>query len=182
MKRIVCALCAVLSILTPALGEGASIAPSAAIQIVTPTPSAAPQGAHFSGEGLSVTLPLNFEILDEEARAGYDAAVQADYPDAARTLLAAQKTDGSAVLCFSAYETDNDAPAAAREAAQKILNSTLTVGDVQYGSNSYSSFVCAISDQIYNLYYLKGAQQMLLISASGLTELEIETMLSGLSF
>lgn len=182
MKRLFCALCAALCILTGALGEVISTSPSAEIQIVTPTPSAAPLGTVFSGDGLTVTLPLNFEILDTQQRAGYDAAVQADYPDAARILLAASKADNSAALCFSVFETDSDASTAACEAAEKILSSTVTVSDVQYGENCYSSFICAIGEQIYHLFYHSGTQGMLLVSASGLTDDEIETMLTGLSF
>lgn len=184
MKKLFCALLAGFCILSVSLGENAGFtsAPDRDIQLVTPTPSAAPPGTIFSGEGLTVTLPTGFEILDEAERAGYDAAVQADYPNGARTLMAAVNADAGAALCFSAYDTALDASQAAQEAAQKILGSTISISDAQYGGNSYSSFICAIGEQIYQLYYLAGEEQMLVIGISGLTDTEIENLLTGLTF
>lgn len=182
MKKRFCILLAALLICCAALAENSAPSPTPGITMITPTPSAMPQGTVYSGEELTVTLPVGLEILDEAERAAYDAAAQADYPDAARTALAAVNADCSAAVHFAIAEMDMDAAAAAREAAQLILGSTISVTDAQYGENSYSGFVCAIGEQVYNLYYLAGEGRMLIIGASGLTEGEISAMLSGLIF
>lgn len=182
MKKEFCILLTALLICCAALAESGSPSPTAGVMMITPTPSAMPPGAVYSSEELTVTLPDGLEILDEAERAAYDAATQADYPDAARTILAAVNADCSAAVHFAIAEMDMDAAAAAREAAQMILGSTISVTDVQYGENSYSGFVCAIGEQIYSLYYLTGEGRMLIIGASGLSESEISAMLSGLIF
>lgn len=183
MKRIFCALTACILLGSFALAEAVpSASPVPEMLLITATPTAAPLGTVFSNEDLTVTLPLGLEILDEAAREGYDAAVQADFPGAARTVLAAAGEDKGAVVHFSVSDLEMDAAAAAREAAEKILHSTATVTDVQYGANSYSGFACAIGEQIYKLYYLKGEKGMLMIGTSGLEETQIASMLSGLVF
>jgi len=183
MMKLFCMLTAVSMLLCCAAAESTPEAsPSPTILLVTPTPTAVPMGAVFSSEDLIVTLPYGMEILDDAARAGYDAAAEADFPGASSTLLAAANADRSAVVHFSVSEMETDAAAAARSAAQTILNSTATVFDLQCGENSYSGFVCAIGDQIYNLYYLSGEGRMLMIGASGLSEGELSAMLTGLIF
>lgn len=183
MKKLFCAFGAILCLVSIALGESAApSATSSSIQLITPTPSAVPSGTLFSQDGLTVTLPAGLEILDDAQREAYDAAVQADYPDAARPLLAAVNADASAAVYFSAVSLESDAATAAREAAQAILNSTVTLSDVQYGENAYTCFICAIGEQIYHLYYLSGTSETLIVSISGLEETEIESMLSGLIF
>lgn len=187
MKKLFCALLAgfcILSIVTSSLGENTALpaATGGSVQLVTPTPSAEPSGILFSEGSFRVTLPAGMEMLDEAQREAYDAAVQADYPDASRILLAAVSADADAAICFFTAPLEPDAATAAREAAQTILNSTVTVSDVQYGSNSYASFRCAIGEQIYTLYYLDGEAEMLIVGISGLEESEIERMLTGLQF
>lgn len=174
LALIACLLCCV------ALAEGSPTSTSM-IQLVTPTPTAAPLGTVFSNEDLIVTLPYGMEILSAEELQGYEAAVQNDYPDSARTLLAA-KDESGAFITFSAAEMTLDALTAAQEAAQEILSTADVVQEKQFGENSYACFVCAIGEQQYRLYYLAGEARMLVIGVSGLEESAIENMLSGIVF
>jgi len=171
---IACLLCCA------ALAEG-SPAPTSMIQLVTPTPTAAPLGTVFSNEDLIVTLPYGMEILSAEDLQGYEAAVQNDYPNSAHTLLVA-KDESGAFITFSAAEMTMDALSAAREAAREILSTDDVVQEKTFGENSYACFVCAIGDQQYRIYYLAGEGRMLVIGASGLEESAIENMLSGIVF
>lgn len=182
MKKTICACLATLMLLSAAIGESAIPSPTPQIELITPTPSAVPLGPHYSDDALYVTLPYGFSILEEADRAAYDAAVESDYPDAVRMLMAATNGDFSAAASFACVELDMDAPSAAREAAQKILNSTVTVSDVQYGENSYSGFICAIGEQIYTVYYLSGEKETLIVSITGMEDAQAERMLTNLKF
>lgn len=162
-----------------ALAEG-SPAPTAAIQLVTPT--AAPQGASFSSEDLIVVLPYGMEILSEEALIGYEAAVQNDYPDAARTLLVAADASSGAFISFASAPIEAAALEAAKEAAEEILSDGSIVQEKQFGENHYAGFVCAIGEQQYRLYYLAGEGRMLIVGASGMEEAALEDMLAGIVF
>lgn len=175
MKRIRSVLLALLLVPCLALAE-------APMELVTPTPSAEPAGTVFSNEDLTVTLPLGLEPMEEAALAGYAAAVQGDYPDAARIVLAAADAEAGVAVAFSIVESDADADAAAREAAQRILGSAESVAQIQYGAHRWSAFACAIGEQTYTLYLLSDGERLLIVGASGLEESKIAAMLTGLRF
>ena len=82
MKRTICALLALICLACPAWAE-------VTLESVSPTPSAAPAGVAFSGDGISLTLPSGLEPLSQEALEGYAAAVEHDFPGAAQISLAA---------------------------------------------------------------------------------------------
>lgn len=181
MKKALLLVLAACLICCSALAEN-SPSPTVTIQMVTPTPTAAPLGTVFSSEDLIVTLPYGMDILPAEELEGYEAAVQNDYPDAARTILVAADESSGAFISFSAAEMTMDAAAAAREAAQKILSTEDVVQEKSFGDNSYACFVCAIGEQQYRLYYLAGEGRMLVIGTTGVEETALESMLSGIVF
>ena len=90
MKRVFCALTAFMLLCGAAFGESSIIEkPQLIIEMITPSPSPEPAGETFSSEDLIVTLPAGMSILSAEERAGYDAAVQFDYPGAGKCVLLA---------------------------------------------------------------------------------------------
>ena len=153
MKRTLCALLALICLVCSAWAE-------IALQPVSPTPSAAPAGEVFSGEGLSLTLPAGFALLSQDALEGYAAAVESDYPGDAHIVLAAAD--------------------AAREAAERILGGSESVAEVQYGEHSCAALACAIDDRTYALYFLSDGARLLVCAVSGLEEKEISEILTGL--
>lgn len=182
MKKLFCALIAALMII-PAFAETAETsAPAAEIQLITPTPSAEPLGTVYSSEDLIVTLPHGLRILEAGELEGYEAAVQVNYPEAARTILVAANADFTSLLSFSVSGITGDAASAAREAAEKILGKADSVKEETHGTNAYASFACAIDDQRYDLYYLSGGAQMLVIGAAGVDEAQLNNMLAGIIF
>lgn len=182
MKRTLYAVVLIL-LLSPCLA-GAELAstPAAPIAPIAPTPSAGPTGAVFSGEDLTVTLPAGLEPMEDAELEGYAAAVQSDYPDAARIVLAAVDAEAGAAVSFSIAESAMDASTAAREAAERILGSADGVAEIQYGDHSCAAFACAIGEQTYTLYLLSDGARLLIVGTSGLEEAEIAAMLTGLRF
>ncbi|MBQ8506194.1 MAG: hypothetical protein IJ466_02010 [Clostridia bacterium] len=153
-----------------------------ALTLVSPTPSIAPLGTEFSCEAFIVYLPFGMEPLDEAALAGYDAAVQAGFPDTAQTLLAASDPAGEAVACFALMDSQQTSIEAAREAAATILGSPDSAQEIIFGANTAAGFACAVEDITFRLYFFSNGSQLLLVSASGLGDAEVETMLSTLDF
>lgn len=180
MKKLLSAILGLLLVSACACAE-AIPSPTPAILLVTPTPSPAPTAAVFSSEDLIVTLPLGMEIMQDDEMAGYDAAVQADYPDTARTVFAAANADRTAVLSFAIADSSLDAAAAAKQASETILGSDTTT-QAAYGENSCASFVCAIGDDVYSLHFLSAEGKLLVVGTSGVSQTEIEAMLTGLIF
>lgn len=182
MKKLFCALIAALMMI-PAFAETAETsAPVAEIQLITPTPSAEPLGTVYSSEDLIVTLPHGLHILEASELEGYEAAVQVNYPEAARTILIAANSDFTSLLSFSLFEIEADAASAASEASGKILGRADSVKETTHGENAYASFACAIDDQRYDLYYLSNGTQMLVIGAAGVDEAQLNSMLAGIIF
>ena len=177
MKKLICCIICALMLLCIAAAEQAG--PSGA---ALPTPTALPAGDVFSSEDLIVTLPYGLALLDEASLAGYAAAIEDDFPDAGRLLLAAVNVDSTAVLSFSVLDGADNALDAANEAAKIILGDSAAVSQLQYGENSYASFSCGIGEDVFNLYFLAGDSKLLLVGASGVEETQIETMLAGLNF
>lgn len=171
-RRILCALTALLLIAVPALAESKSTsAPN--------TPS--PAGTKFSKDGVSLTLPAGLEILEGDALEAYDAAAQADYPDTARTILAAVDPDGAAVVLFEA-ESEVEALEAASDAANALISDPDAAGEVEFGRNKAAAFACAIGEQTYRLYFFSDGERLLIAGISGLEQDEIDEMLTGLKF
>ena len=187
MKRILAATAAILMATSIALAEPASTTTAATASAVpaiavTPTPSAAPTGILCETEWFTFTMPDRLKVMDESLRAGYDAAAQADYPDAGRTLLSAMDESGSAMLTFSGMESSQEALSAAKEAAADILGSDESVTELNFGVHSCAAFACSIEDQIYRLYYLSSGEKLVILGASGLEDAEISMILSSLTF
>ena len=64
----------------------------------------------FSCEYFSLSLPEGMMIPDQTAVAGYEAAVQSDFPDAAQTLLTAVNADHSKAVNISVFERSKTGP------------------------------------------------------------------------
>lgn len=181
MKRILCIL-AVLTLMPLAACAETTVVDVLQLITSTPAPSPEPAGETFASEDLIVTLPAGMTILDEADRAGYEAAVQADFPNAGRTVLAASNGDHSAALIFALAESDQEALSAAREAAERIIGSADEVRQTTLGENSFCSFACAVESSVFHIYCISDGARLLTIGASGLEEDQIETMLAGLNF
>lgn len=183
MKRIICALLALLALPCLSLAETDIIeSPQIIIEMITPSPSPEPVGETFSSEDLIVTLPAGLSILDEDARKGYDAAVQFDYPAAGRCVLLAADARRGAAAVFSILDSDADAAAAARDAALSILGSDSSVEEVRLGENSFSAFRCAVGPDAFRLFFLSSGSSLLCVGTSGLEDSETDAMLAGLIF
>jgi len=180
MKKLLCVLMGLMLILICAHAEG-SPAPTIEILLITPTPSPVPAKQVFSSEDLIVTLPLGMEILSGDELAGYNAALQADYPETARTVFAATGENGAALI-FSIAPSDADAAAAAKEAASALSGSADSVFEIILGENSFAGFDHSLDGINYDLYFTVKNGQLLSIGASGIENSEIESMLTGLIF
>lgn len=181
MKRILCMLMVLVLMPAAALCETSIIEnPEIIIDMITPSPSPEPVRESFSSEDLVVTLPAGMCILSEEERAGYDAAVNSDIPDAGHVLLLAANEDRSAALSFSILESDLDAAIAAWEASLAVYNSFEE--EITLGENKFSLLRCNLPEGNFLLYFLSDGKRLLCVGASGLPEEEIHTMLTGLIF
>ena len=175
MKRMLCALLALIWITCPAWAE-ITVLPS------LPTPEAAPAGKAVSIDGVSLTLPAGFTTLDADALEGYAAAVESDYPGAAQILLAAQNAQREAYIALLSRESEVAAADAACEAAERILGDSDGVAEVQYGENPCAAMACAIEGRTYTLYFLSNGDRLLVCAVSALEAQEIAEMLAGLAF
>lgn len=131
---------------------------------------------------ISIELPDGLLPIEGEALAGYEAAAQADFPDAARTVLAALSEDAAMAAVVFAVESELDGPAAAKEAAEKIIGSTQSVSEVEYGENTFGSFVCAVGELQFELFYIADSGTLYIIGTSGMEKADTEEMLAGISF
>lgn len=179
MKKLFCALLALMLLSGMACGEAT---PLPTIQLVTPTPSPEPRREVFSSEDLIVILPPGMRILDADEAMGYDAALQDDYPDTARTVLLAANADHSAALSFSMMESAAPAADIAAEAAKAMLGEGAAADAEAFGENSFYAFSCTIGEQVYRLYFLSNGSHVLSIGACGVDNASLSAMLSGLIF
>lgn len=177
MKRFICMLLLPISLFCVARAE---TLPS--LTVVTPAPTATPVGTEFSCEAFIVRLPYGMDILDEDALAAYEAAVQAAYPEAALTQLVAVNAAGDAAVCFALLDSAQTPVDAAREAAQNVLGSGDTVSELSFGTNVSAGFACAAEEIAYRFYYFSNGHQLLLVSVSGLEDSQINAMLESLIF
>ena len=172
-RRFLCALIALTLAAAPAQAQGG---------LISAIVSAAPVRGAFEADGLSITLPAGLEALEGEDLEAYEAAAQFDYPDAARTILAAVNAERSASLILAEAETELDCLDAAREAAEALISDPEAAAEVEFGENRAAAFACAIGEQTYRLYYLSNGERLLIVGVSGVEQREIDEMLTGLSF
>lgn len=197
-KRLALALAALLPLAwaanCAALAEGgltgalASAAPTLAqtpaptlapLLTISPTPEPTPAPVVFEGDGMKLTLPQGFELLEGDAKAGFEAALQGDYPNAAQTLFAAMDVSHEAAVMAAFVDSEEDSHDAAREAADALLGDPDAVSDVQFGENRFASFACAIGERGYHLYYFSDGARLFILGISGLERAQIEEILSG---
>jgi len=138
-------------------------------------------GTVYAGDGFTITLPEGVEILDEGTLAGYEAAVESDFPGAGETLLAVMRADCSAAVTISAAKAEMSGPEAANAAAQTLLGGSDMVKEIAFGENDCGSFACMVGELQFNLYYFSAEGRLLVIGTSGLEEAEIEDMLNSLT-
>ena len=170
MKKMICALALVCMLFSHAFAENISL------------PAAEVSGTIFEGEFFTITLPAGLDILSETQLEGYEAAVQSDFPDSARTELAALSPDASAAITVFSIESSQDCFAAAQEAAGKILGSSESAKELTFGTNRSGCFACAVSGVQFDLYYLTAGEHLLIVGTSGLEKTVVEAMISGISF
>ena len=176
MKRFAILLICLMLLSGCALGESVTNTPSAA-----PSPSPIPDGDAFVCDELSLNLPYGLALMDETALAGYEAAVQADYEDTARTLAVAAD-DSGAMMLLALCETEDDCITAASEAAADILGEGAAVTQLQFGDNSCAAFACSIQEREYRIYFFSNGTQLLCVGTSGLTDAQISASLESLKF
>lgn len=131
---------------------------------------------------ISLTLPEGLVQLTGDDLAGYEAAVEADFPESGRTILAAVSEDAAQAVTVMALESDLDGAEAAKHAAEKILGSTESVFELALNEKRFGSFTCAVGDLLFELYYIDNAGTLFIIGVSGLEKAEIEEMLGGILF
>lgn len=203
MKRMLAALAAIYLAAGPALAEPPvtalptqavalptqtatlptqTAAPTAGLPalIAAATATTAPTAALYTTDDFSCNLPTRLQLLDATAQAGYDAAVQADYPDFGPAALCALSEDGSAALTITLQDWTQDALAAAEEAAIDILGDGAGVAEVEYGSNRWAAFACSMEEKVYSLYFLSSGDKLMVLGASGLEETELSMILSSM--
>ena len=131
----------------------------------------------FSCDVFSIDLPDGMQRTDDSALAGYEAAVQRDYPKAGETLLIAQ--DGNRIL-YIATGTDSDPQAAAESAASLLLGDASAAAEYQMGGRTAWGFACSVSDMRFDIYYLKENQKSIVIGISGMETAAISDVLSSI--
>lgn len=131
----------------------------------------------FSCDVFSIDLPDGMQRTDDSALAGYEAAVQRDYPNAGETLLIAQ--DGNRIL-YIATGTASDPQAAAESAASLLLGDASAAAEYQMGGRTAWGFACSVSDMRFDIYYLKENQKSIVIGISGMEAAAISDVLSSI--
>lgn len=129
----------------------------------------------FTCDVFSIDLPDGMRQLDDTARAGYEAAVQSDYPNVGETLLIAQ--DESRIL-YIATGADSDPQTAAESAASLLLGDASAAAEYQTGDRTAWGFACSVSDMRFDIYYLKENQKSIVIGVSGMEAAAISDVLS----
>ena len=137
-------------------------------------------GTQFSCAHFSISLPAGFEPVSETGLAGYEAAVDRDYPAAGETLLIATNAARSASVYFAHIPAAQDPLEAAREAALNILGSDANAAERSYGENRFGHFACAAENRTYQSFFLRSGEGMLVIVACDVAEAELTAMLESL--
>ena len=188
MKRILALLAALALSVHPTLAE-TSVAPevtptpgAAAIASPTASPTPEPAGTLYDCTDFRVRLSDDLAPLDDEALAGYAAAVGSAYPDAAEMRLVAADAEVEAVIGFALAPSQQSAVDAAREAAATILGSDAGVVETSFGANECACFACAIEDLTFHMYFFSLGDQLLTVTASGLEDTDLAAVLESLEF
>ena len=148
----------------------------------SPSPTPEPYGTEYILDEFTVRLSDELIPLDEEALAGYNAAAQSDFPNSGEIRLVAANEDFSAAIGFFLATSAQTAAEAAREAAQTILGSSEGVVETRFGENVCACFACAIGDMTFHSYYFALDGQLLVVTASGLEDTDLASILDNLSF
>lgn len=200
-KRLLCALAALALLALGSMAQasgGLTGAPASATDLATatpvatpeatptatpaPTPTATPAGTLCERDGVRIALPAGMTVLEGAALAGYEAAVQADFPGTAETILAATDEARGAVALLAGLDSDADCLDAAREAAQALLGDAAAASEQSFGENRCALFSCAVEGKPYHLYYFSNGERLLVAGFSGLETAEIEAALTELEF
>ena len=185
MKRILVLLAVLALSLSAALAETVPVVTSTPASTgLTPTPSPTPEpfGTEYVLDEFTVRLSDELLPLDEEALAGYAAAAASDFPDSGEMRLVAANADYSAAISFALAPSEQSAAEAAREAAQTILGSDAGVVETRFGGNDCACFACSIGDMTFHSYYFALDGQLLVVTASGLEDTDLASILDNLSF
>lgn len=158
MKKILCLFALIALLAGLALGEGAV------------------------SDEISLPLPDELIPLSGDELAGYSAATQSDFPDAARIVLSAASEDRSLALVVLAQESKLDAVSAAKQAAKMILGSDEVVVEGEYAALPCGSFLCAVGELSFELYYFSNGETLYIVGMSGFDKAAAETVLNGISF
>ena len=173
---------ALLLAAAPALAESGGLVDALATPTPTPAPSPTPAPVEYKRNGLRIALPIGLEPVEDAALEDYEAAVQADYPGAARTILVATDAEDEAALILAEVESGADYMDAAREAAEALIGNPDAPKELECGENRCAYFACAIEEQTFRLYFLSDGERVLIAAASGLKRGEVEAMLAELRF
>ena len=181
MKRLISLLicltlpaaCALAEVALPTeAATSASASAATAAPTTTAAPTAVPAGELFTCDEVRLNLPYGLTLLDEEASAGYEAAVQADFEGAARTLAVAADGNGG-MLLLTICDSEADCMTAAAEAARDILGENAAVSEITFGENRCAAFACAIQGRDYRLYLFANGKNVLCVGVSGLSNAQI---------
>ena len=190
MKRLISLLicltlpaaCALAEVALPTeAATSASASAATAAPTTTAAPTAVPAGELFTCDEVRLNLPYGLTLLDEEASAGYEAAVQADFEGAARTLAVAADGNGG-MLLLTICDSEADCMTAAAEAARDILGENAAVSEITFGENRCAAFACAIQGRDYRLYLFANGKNVLCVGVSGLSNAQISAALESLRF
>ena len=129
----------------------------------------------FTCDVFSIDLPDGMLQMEDTALAGYEAAVQSDYPNAGETLLIAK--DENQIL-YIATGADSDPQTAAESAASLLLGDASAAAEYQMGNLTVWGFACSVGDMRFDIYYLKENQKTIVIGVSGMETAAISDMLS----
>lgn len=176
------AACALAEVALPTEAATSASAPTAtATPTLSPAPTTVPAGELFTCDELRLNLPYGLTLLDEEASAGYEAAVQADFEGTARTLAVAADGNGG-MLLLTICDSEADCMTAAAEAARDILGENAVVSEITFGENRCAAFACAIQGRDYRLYLFANGKNVLCVGVSGLSDAQISAALESLRF
>ena len=189
MKRLISLLicltlpaaCALAEVALPTEAATSASAPAATAAPTTTVPTAVPASELFTCDEVRLNLPYGLTLLDEEASAGYEAAVQSDFEGAARTLAVAADGNGG-MLLLTICDSEADCMTAAAEAARDILGENAAVSEITFGENRCAAFACAIQGRDYRLYLFANGKNVLCVGVSGLSDAQISAALESLRF
>ena len=146
------------------------------------TPAVQAVGMEFACDVFSVALPFGYAALSEAELAGYEAAVESDYPGAAETLLVTANIDGTASVCFSITQSAQDPLEAAQEAALNILGSAENASECSFGDNRCGYFACTADELTFETLFLSNGSALLTICACNMPQAELAAMMESLNF